>query len=450
MSEPPTPKKFKLDESDDDVVGVEVEAVEVAEAAPPAENGEEVVEEMEVDGGEVVREVFASPNSTPFLPPENWIQILERRDFSGTDFLSIINTCPEFREMLKTERTTHLLPLALTSVMKYVPSQTFLQFRELTKRTKYEMDKALVAYRTSPSVAFHLSETPRLYLDSQLKRISSNYRFSHRAHVNDFLAHFGNADVTPESHPFPMGHVEFTLADRGSADSQIEYEDYLAFKLLLEGRKFGPHVSSVTFHISGHQDRDARQLFGKLSSLLHWIPNVKHLDLRSHQKKFLLDGEVIGMLLGELVNPMDIFPSLPFLTSLNLDCLDIPENTLNRIIYHYGQQLEGLSINGALFTNPRLKDPDVPLKYLFSQVKVLHVYQPEVNALLILKSLKGWAVELIQFSGVREEAGDAPITQHLEEFCESLFRELGNLKKVLCWNDNKLKAHVFKRPKRKQ
>ncbi|ODM89333.1 hypothetical protein Ocin01_17345 [Orchesella cincta] len=449
MSEPPTPKKFKLDESDDEVV--EVEAVEVAEAAPPAENGEEVVEEMEVDGGEAVREVFASPNSTPFLPPENWIQILERRDFSSTDFYSIINTCPEFREMLKTERTAHLLPLVCANLSHEVRSEPdFPQISGVDQTNKIRDGQGTRGLPHKPIRRFHFSKTPRLYLDSQLKRINFKYMFSHRGQVHDFLDHFGNGDVTPECHPFPMGHVEFTLSDRGSEDFQIEYEDYLAFKFLLEGRRFGPHVSSVTFHISGYQDHDARQLFGKLSSLLHWIPNVKHLELRSHQKKFLLDGVVIGMLLGELVNRMDIFPSLPFLTYLNLDCLDIPENTLNRIIYHYGQQLEGLSINGALFTNPRLKDPDVPLKYLFSQVKVLHVYRPGVNALLILKSLKGWAVELIQFSGVREEAGDAPTTQHVEEFCESLFRELGNLKTVMCWDDNKLKAHVFKRPQRKQ
>ncbi|CAL8136269.1 unnamed protein product [Orchesella dallaii] len=77
---------------------------------------------------------FKSPITSPMLVPELWDLIF--RNVITDDYLRVINTCPEWRQLLNSRKITELFPLALPLIMKFLPKNDFLNLRLVSQDWK--------------------------------------------------------------------------------------------------------------------------------------------------------------------------------------------------------------------------------------------------------------------------------------------------------------------------
>ncbi|ODM87504.1 hypothetical protein Ocin01_19179 [Orchesella cincta] len=88
------------------------------------------VEEAAISGPDEIVQLN-SPETSPTLLPENWEVIL--RDLPSTDFLSAINSNPQWNQLMNSKKPSKLFPLVFLMLMDYLPLKDTLELRLANK-----------------------------------------------------------------------------------------------------------------------------------------------------------------------------------------------------------------------------------------------------------------------------------------------------------------------------
>ncbi|ODM90689.1 hypothetical protein Ocin01_15995 [Orchesella cincta] len=110
-------------------------------------------------GGETV---FKSPETTPMLLPENWELIL--RDLTPPDFLTAMNTCVQWNQLMHTKKPQKLISFVFPHLLDYLPATDIIKCRSISKQFRSMIDPLLHSTPLSSapfySPDFEEGETP--------------------------------------------------------------------------------------------------------------------------------------------------------------------------------------------------------------------------------------------------------------------------------------------------
>ncbi|CAL8136484.1 unnamed protein product [Orchesella dallaii] len=228
----------------------------------------------------------------PALPLEMWEEIL--KDLSPIDFLAVINTCPQWRESLESNKTAALFPLILPILGEQIKmicchvKNTFLTWRAVNRGARRAVNKLACAESSSFKkyyervTAESTNAVNRYSLTCQqnelIKRGKTEILFEER--IADFLQHF-TAESTPSpslrefEHPFFSGAVTLCIENKGLN------QPYLNSRRTLICTRFGHQISALTFC---HFQPFSHDNFNHFMELLHHVPNLKVIRLDGTSK----------------------------------------------------------------------------------------------------------------------------------------------------------------------
>ncbi|CAL8136251.1 unnamed protein product [Orchesella dallaii] len=156
----------------------------------------------------------------PLLQTSIWDKILSYVNF--TDYLSTINTCPEWNHLLISRKTTELFQMAVPSIMLFLPKKDFLNLRLISRDWKqkcefvYQNHPCSLAAPTSnikfPKLSSHGKMLPNLDNGVKLQSLESIKRFTSEMR-ND------------SRNPFPGRCVWLVVTDREDSDSNEDHLD---------------------------------------------------------------------------------------------------------------------------------------------------------------------------------------------------------------------------------
>ncbi|ODM92839.1 hypothetical protein Ocin01_13841 [Orchesella cincta] len=224
--------------------------------------------------------ILTSPNTNPYLPPEVWAKIF--RYLPMSDKLSVANTCPEWDELLTSEKHIALLEKVLP--LLNLNQQTILTLREVSKEAKQSVDNILATFANQQESFYfnHEVSTRRRNFNIIIDQLNSAYNFSSfflddelRRSALRFLTEVGE-NRGREDNPFLTRSAEISFTD--------SERDFATTERMLT--LFGHHLWSLTVNIHANLEEqnieNQRHLnvpTGKLPRLLRLVPNLKHLNL---------------------------------------------------------------------------------------------------------------------------------------------------------------------------
>ncbi|CAL8102446.1 unnamed protein product [Orchesella dallaii] len=274
--------------------------------------------------------LLTSPNTNPYLPPEIWGQIF--RFLSPRDLVSVADSCPEWSELLASEKKHALLKLVLP-LLNVSPSD-ILTCREVSRGGKKMVDNLLQVFAEKrESFQFdHEESYRRRHFISKMQEID-------RCSYN-YLLKFGIE---------PPGEWSRRLLDRVGGSLGTNINPFLTRSIIIpldvEGNEgpaiekmltlFGHHVWNLTACVkvdddNGDPNGNHRVTpTKKFARLLRLVPNLKSLAISSG------NWEPI-----ETLSP-DELPELKHLVSLNFNgwLNDSLEPVPYAFLLRYGRQL---------------------------------------------------------------------------------------------------------------
>ncbi|CAL8116288.1 unnamed protein product [Orchesella dallaii] len=226
------------------------------------------------------KSILTSPNTHSYLPPEIWGQIF--RSLSPRDLISIADACPEWNELLASEKKHALLELVLP--LLNLSKSDILTCRTVSRGAKKMVDSQLQVF-TEKQETFqfaHEESIRRRNFISKLHEIdeSCNFRIGRTQRGRSafqFLTRVGE-NLSRDSNPFLTRSILIPLGFDGV--------EYTAVERILT--LFGHHVWSLSATIIGDdedEDEDIENLplipTKRFARLLSLVPNLKSLSLSS-------------------------------------------------------------------------------------------------------------------------------------------------------------------------
>ncbi|CAL8147327.1 unnamed protein product [Orchesella dallaii] len=263
-----------------------------------------------------------SPNTVPMLLPETWEQVL--LNLSSNDFHSAINTCPEWNCLMSSQKTALLFPLVLPILIDYLPLETILQLRKVSKKCTLEATNNLLKE--------HPGFRPPVNRRSLFHKLSSidKYTFTSEKQIHEFISRVESRPF-PEANPFLLGSLTIHL--NGWVNAEI-LRRTKAFQQLFS--LYGHHVEKVylpQFQIDG-------RTLETFLTLLANAPNIKSINILGpvHMAEEFLEGLT--------------FPKLEKLEGMYMyhgfQDVSLESGFLLRMLTQYGAQLKSLSMNNLL------------------------------------------------------------------------------------------------------
>ncbi|CAL8136255.1 unnamed protein product [Orchesella dallaii] len=234
---------------------------------------------------------FKSPITSPMLHPELWDLIF--LNVVTDDYLRVINSCPEWNQLLNSRKVTGLFSMALPFFMKFLPKNDFLNLRLVSQDWKrkceiiYDNHPARLATATSDLRFPKLSSSGRMF-----PSVDDGIKFESVESFQLFNSEMGN-DC---GNPFPGRCVWLRLKESGDSDledsdSEEEEDGYSSQierainQFVLQ---FGDHIwyLRLDFLIDGYWKVDTR-----LRNMLLQVPNLKRLRLSFGDPEINSDSE---------------------------------------------------------------------------------------------------------------------------------------------------------------
>ncbi|CAL8129623.1 unnamed protein product [Orchesella dallaii] len=317
---------------------------------------------------------FKSPNTTPILPPELWIKVLEY--LSPEDCLPATNTCPEFHMMLESKRRQFLFPRVASILVRKVHSKTILAFRLVDKVTKTAVDATLKDEFTSPDKTYrksHLHRTDEDYYFDRVKKFEDAYTFWEWREVDNFMNKFG--DMNGDNNPIITGKL--TLGVKANIIITNDRTFHCLKRLLT---KFGHHVEHIHLILANRgrvNNLVETTAHNKLVAVLGLVPNLKVLSLSS------------GLDVSTDVNIRHLLPKLNNLEYIEFRSKFRPKFVLS-FLDRYGVQLTILNCEGE-FLNSK-EHTGCYLKRLLPNVQAVCVNEISLDGLQKLVDV-GWPLK---------------------------------------------------------
>ncbi|ODM90403.1 hypothetical protein Ocin01_16279, partial [Orchesella cincta] len=331
-----------------------------------------------------------------FLPPEIWVQIFHKLESFPDDFLSVINTSQQWRELLQSKRTTVLLPLILPTSLEAidVPADAqlwniVLSWRGLAPSAKIWVDQILSVEATLPTKYYQrVSERSEpignWHGRSNFLRLTNfadgrQTRLSSPQDVQNFASHFA-LDLEAKANPFVTKHVVLNLTPDFSNEEERS--------LLNVMKQYGNNIFALTLNIMPR--RLLPNSLPVLLELFRYVPNLKILRINGF--------------LG-IQGVQDIFPyqirradvtNLKNLELLDLEVIDLTSterfNLASIILELYGSHIRTLICRREL-----IEHGDVPfLNASLPNLRCLRVGTVSSTLLETLSQLQ-WPLEELQF-----------------------------------------------------
>ncbi|CAL8135873.1 unnamed protein product [Orchesella dallaii] len=214
---------------------------------------------------------YTSPITTPMLPPQIWDHVFSYLTPSVTDHMSVINTCPEWSELLHSKKTSLLLPMVLPMVMKYLPTKDILGLRKVSKHFRIITDNILQQYSRDPSKEIDRDPPLAISLNSVSSKIyqleiDSKSMYSYSA-FQSLLNQWGNGS---NGNPFLTGTLCWFGFDWSTLPNDVD-NSAICSSLKPLGLNIYKLIYTPAFRI-----RDVKLLFSLLEGNL---PNLKELEL---------------------------------------------------------------------------------------------------------------------------------------------------------------------------
>ncbi|CAL8145806.1 unnamed protein product [Orchesella dallaii] len=275
-----------------------------------------------------------SPKTNPVLFPENWEQIF--KDLNPHDFLSVINTCGEWNELLHHKKTEILLPLVFPLILEYLPVKTIMKCRLINNFIfKRIVDFNLLQYSLNPD---HLFEHDPHWIDnvnsirSKVESVRSRYQLDRLEHLNLFLSRSESLSACG-GNPFLTGNLIIELGREG-IDGSDQGE---ALSLMLT--RFGHHIISLRISL---YNLIPGVTVPTLYSLLGKLPNLKDLHLNA-----MIPNDLVSSFNAEGLPPI---PSLECICFMSFAARDIVNDVplILPFLHRYGRQLKVFSCGGRL------------------------------------------------------------------------------------------------------
>ncbi|ODM93617.1 hypothetical protein Ocin01_13067 [Orchesella cincta] len=340
------------------------------------------------------RKVDDSLITISMLLPEIWEDVFSL--LPASDFLTVINACQEWRQLLASRRTSMLLPLVLPVLKEYLPFQTLLHCRSVSKSAKCYIDEALTEY-SSPLQYFQRVSCKdewfqRNKIHQVIETMNLKYDFRDRKVLEKFLAHFtihsyASSSSNEDANPLLTRHVALSLDLSEDPDEEVEMITACQLRRLLLPN-YGAHVSVFTCEIMTGFDHFN---FLRLLLLLCHLPNLKVLKVVGSLEEWMEEAEYLRV--AE-------FPDLEQLETLDLEeFTDLHvEGALGPSLFkHYGPQLKTLICSGRLFDATTITV--TKLNIYLPNLLYLRVKAVTSGALFKLSKID-WQLECLQFKDI--------------------------------------------------
>ncbi|CAL8097606.1 unnamed protein product [Orchesella dallaii] len=278
------------------------------------------------------KQQFRSPNTTPTLPPEIWGMIFQYIT-SKEDFLSVINTCVEWNELLAKNKPKSLFAAVLPSVIPHLDQKAILQCRLVSKSTKLSVDttfKSLSMVADSRPFSAHYPDSlNQRHFRQIVRKLNGFYNFT-STYVQDFLQRVcaDHPNFNSDFNPFLTGHIAYSCL----FGVRHQMNQLNTIELL---RRLGHHLSSVRIQVNEHSFNENQP---NLLTHLSLLPNLKRLEIvtgSSSQTMHVPEEDT-------LPSPSYNFPELPNLIHISI-AISLSNQTMIRfalaMLHKYGPQL---------------------------------------------------------------------------------------------------------------
>ncbi|CAL8146472.1 unnamed protein product [Orchesella dallaii] len=326
--------------------------------------------------------VLQSPKTNPTLSPENWELIF--RDIHSQDFQSVINTCPEWNQLMTSRKTTELLPSVLPILMKldHLPATSILNCRLVNRRSKLAIDNTIQHEVSCPNLSFK-NEMQRRWKESRSTGIESligvNFDFEDDSDIQRFLRHIETKPF-PTSNPFLSKQISIGIGyvlEEDVPNWRSSFESLLS--------RYGHHLRRLTSYMCTWT---LGETVTTLLSLMNQMPNLQVLKMIG----CIYMREEVERIRNITLPQLDHLESLDLEDFMSRD-LDSEEHIVLPFLQHYGSQIKTFRCRGELLGRTGLSAE--LLNQMLPNVKQLCVSHVTLSALPKLAELN-WPVEHLQ------------------------------------------------------
>ncbi|CAL8136267.1 unnamed protein product [Orchesella dallaii] len=226
---------------------------------------------------------FKSPITSPMLVPELWDLIF--RNVVTDDYLRVINSCPEWNQLLNSRKITELFPMALPFIMKFLPKNDFLNLRLVSRDWKRKCE---IIYENHPARLATATSDLRFPKLSSSGRMSPSFDDGVKFQGVESFQRFNSEVRNDCGNPFPgrcvwllIKELEGHNSDDNDSEEeeevrnpQIELDYWNAINQLL--LQFGEHIWYLQLD---YLFRDVSFVETRLRNMLLQVPNLKRLRL---------------------------------------------------------------------------------------------------------------------------------------------------------------------------
>ncbi|CAL8136259.1 unnamed protein product [Orchesella dallaii] len=228
---------------------------------------------------------FQSPITNPMLLPEIWDLIF--RNVITDDYLRVINSCPEWNQLLNSRKPTELFSMAIPFIIKFLPKNDFLTLRLVCQDWKRKCE---IIYDNHPARLTTATSDLQFPLLSSLGRMFPSVDDGIKFESVDSFQRFNSEMGNDFGNPFPGRCVwlltkESETSDSDDYDSEEEAEEEVRYQqveleywnavnqLLLQ---FGEHIWYLRLDYLFCSTRLDET---RLRDILLQVPNLKRLSL---------------------------------------------------------------------------------------------------------------------------------------------------------------------------
>ncbi|CAL8146385.1 unnamed protein product [Orchesella dallaii] len=232
------------------------------------------------------------------LPPEVWEKVFS--NLSPNDFLAVINTCHEWRELLRPQRTATLLPLVLPILLNTIDLNLHdvLTWREVSHGAKFVVEEFWKSVFSSSQTHFDtlskqcwssVHEDPELRFEKAqnlLEKVTCCYTFQDYFGIQDFLSHVNPRSLNPAKsvmHTQLMSnYIGLTLAEPSPNNEMeaVELDFQKQTQLSLLNSQFGYNISALSINLTHYTIINCWAVH--FVGLLEHVPNLKILRLSGY------------------------------------------------------------------------------------------------------------------------------------------------------------------------
>ncbi|ODM90262.1 hypothetical protein Ocin01_16419 [Orchesella cincta] len=160
-----------------------------------------------------------SPETSPTLLPENWEVIL--RDLPSTDFLSAINSNPQWNQLMNSKKPSKLFPLVFPMLMDYLPLKDTLELRLANKSVlKEAVDTQLQKLSACPISEFGYIPSWKENVNNPQTKVEvmrNKFEFEKQEQLQSFLQ-LTESIFSCGGNPFLSGNLSIQLGLNGVDD----------------------------------------------------------------------------------------------------------------------------------------------------------------------------------------------------------------------------------------